>query len=59
MPRSCGPVKTFLTALGVLNTELRTRKLEDKEEMKLTLLNSELRNLGKERMDFIKLELRT
>ena len=27
--------------LGVLNMELGTQKLEDKEEIKLTLLNSE------------------
>ena len=39
--------ETFLTVLSVLNKELGTRKLENKEEMKPTLLSSELENLGK------------
>ena len=51
--------ETFLTALVVLNMELGTRKLKDKEEIKLTLLNSELENLEKEIRDSVKLELRT
>ena len=51
--------ETFLTVLGVLNTELGTWKLEDKEEMKLILLNSELGNLRKGIRDSVRLELGT
>ena len=45
--------ETFWTALSMLNMELGTRKLDDKEEKKLTLLNSELEKLGKERRDLL------
>ena len=51
--------ETFLMVLDMLNMERETKKLGDKKEMKLILLNSKLENLGKGRSDSVMLKLRT